>query len=144
MYDLLKLFQVGRSHMVALVQPDEEDIQDVLDELAPERSASSSSSSSSAPSRAGSIDLERQRLVAVENVNARASRTASIAGGSDVAPGAPFNERSDAAQVRHSDLTYTLPGFHYLHFQWKGLAGHATCLHGAMRLLAIQARLLAS
>lgn len=103
MYDLLKLFQMGRSHMVALVQPYEADIQDVLDELAPER-PTSSTSSSSAPSRASSIDLDRQRMVAMENVAVRASRAASVAGGSDVMPAVQARDHTELGQV-HSCST---------------------------------------
>lgn len=37
MYDMLKLFSIGRSHMVVLVQPNEEQLEEILDEVAPDR-----------------------------------------------------------------------------------------------------------
>ena len=37
MYDMLKLFAIGRTHMVVLVQPDEEQLEEMLDEVAPDR-----------------------------------------------------------------------------------------------------------
>ncbi len=37
MYDMLKLFSIGRTHMVVLVQPDEEQLEEILDEVAPDR-----------------------------------------------------------------------------------------------------------